>query len=223
MSANFLTFKRFNDQEVANDLQEKLTGLHIPFEVEDTDKFFDPSFARNALQREIHVKLQPGDFALAQQALEQYYREQVQAVDKDYYLFEFSDDELREILTRPDEWGDFDYQLAQQILKDRGKEIAAAVVETLKKQRNDYLAKPGMSGGGWVPVGYVASVLGGFIGIFIGWHLYRSKKTLPDGRSVYVFSETDRTHGKIIFWVGCVVFPVAFFLRLWLSAGLYHY
>lgn len=221
MPENFLTFKKLNDEEAANDLVAKLEHFKIPYEVEDTDKFFDPSFARNPLQREIQIKLNPDDFALAQTHLENYYKEQIKNVDSGYYLFEFSDEELRDILVKPDEWGGFDYQLAQQILKDRGKEIQPQVVENLKKQRNEYLAEPQLSGGPWVPVGYLFAVLGGFIGLFIGWHLYKSKKTLPDGRSVYTFRENDRKHGQIIFYVSCIVFPVVFISRIWMIINGY--
>lgn len=221
MSETFLTFKRFNDKGIADVLVERLKLFNIVYEVEDSDKFFDPSFARNELQREIHIKLQPQDFSVAQRELDNYYREQISTVDKDYYLFDFSDEELREILIRPDEWGDFDNQLAQYILKERGKEIQPQVVEKLKEQRNDYLARPSVSAGVWIPLGYVFSVLGGFIGIFIGWHLLKSKKTLPDGRSVFTFRESDRTNGKIIFIVGCIVFPVGFIFKLWLKANGY--
>lgn len=213
MPETFLTFKRFNDADAANDLITHLKNFHIPYEVEDSDKFFDPTFARDPLQRDIFIKLQPKDFAIAQKQIENYYKEQLKNVTADYYLFEFQDEELQDILMKPDEWGDFDNQLAQQILKDRGREMKPTVVEELKKQRNDYLAKPAMSGGGWIPAGFLSSFIGGFIGIFIGWHLYQSKKTLPDGRSVYMFKEEDRRNGKIIFIIGCIVFPLILILR----------
>jgi hypothetical protein len=64
--------------------------------------------------------LPPKDFAVAQRELEKYYRAQIAHAEDDYYLFEFSDAELNEILSKPDEWGDFDYQLAQQLLRERG-------------------------------------------------------------------------------------------------------
>jgi hypothetical protein len=56
MQEVFLTFKRFNHEEIANDLIEQLKKCKIEYQVEDSDKFFDPTFARNPLQREIHVK-----------------------------------------------------------------------------------------------------------------------------------------------------------------------
>jgi hypothetical protein len=34
-------------------------------------------------------------------------------VDKDYYLFAFSDSELIELIRKQDEWGSFDIELAK--------------------------------------------------------------------------------------------------------------
>lgn len=67
---------------------------------------------------------------------------------------------------------------------------------------------------GWIIFGYINAALGGVIGLFLGWHIWKSTKTLPDGRSVYMFSQKDRAHGQIIFYVGLIVFPIALTLRV---------
>lgn len=89
MADKFLTFKRFHQEEIANDLIQKLRELNIEFEVEDSDKFLDPSFAKNTPGRDISIKLKPCDFIIVQRELENYYRSQRQLVDPGYYLFEF--------------------------------------------------------------------------------------------------------------------------------------
>ena len=38
---------------------------------------------------------------------------------------------LREIIAKRDEWGAFDYALAQKILRDRGQEVAPEELEKL--------------------------------------------------------------------------------------------
>ena len=48
--------------------------------------------------------------------------------------------------------------------------------------------------GTWVILGYISSLFGGVIGMFIGSILISAKKTLPDGRVVYVFNEGNRKH-----------------------------
>jgi hypothetical protein len=47
-----------------------------------------------------------------------------------------------EIIAKPDEWGSFDYQLAQKILNDKGKELKPDTLNNLKGQRIDELSTP---------------------------------------------------------------------------------
>lgn len=47
-------------------------------------------------------------------------------------------------------------------------------------------------------------VYGGVIGVFVGLSLWKFKKLLPDGNSVYRFLPADRLHGNIIFYLGII-------------------
>ena len=66
------------------------------------------------------------DFPRAHLALKAYYQAQLSTMDPDYYLFSFTDTELLEIVTHPDEWGHLDYALAKKLLADRGKPLSPA-------------------------------------------------------------------------------------------------
>ena len=44
-------------------------------------------------------------------------------------------------------------------------------------------------------MGYFFTIIGGLLGIFIGYSLFTVKKTLPNGKKVYSYSENDRKHG----------------------------
>jgi hypothetical protein len=57
-------------------------------------------------------------------------------------LFNFSDEELFDHLAKPDEWLAFDYQLAQKILDERGKQVDKEFLNSLKKAKIETLAKP---------------------------------------------------------------------------------
>jgi hypothetical protein len=86
--------------------------------------------------------------------------------------------------------------------------MGPAEIAKLKQQRNDELAKPDTYNNVWLYIGYLSALAGGIFGIFIGWHLYYSKKTLPDGRRVYSYNERQKRHGKIILVMSCLLFPV---------------
>ena len=204
MTNTFLTFQKFNDIELAKEIAERLTQSDIECSLEDNTKFFDPSFANNTIEPDISIKVKPEDFTKAHKALENYYQKDLDNVDKDYYLLEFTDEELIEIISKPDEWGHFDYQLAQKILKDRGKEITPEVAELLKKHRINELAKPETSHKYWIYIGYLSAILGGLFGIIIGWSLAYLKKTLPDGKRVYAYREEERNHGTRMLLLSCV-------------------
>ncbi|MEI9912162.1 MAG: hypothetical protein WDO71_22415 [Bacteroidota bacterium] len=60
----------------------------------------------------------------------------------DYYLFSFSDDELMDVLRKPDEWNEFDLYWAKKILHIRGVEIKPEDLEKAKQERLDELKQP---------------------------------------------------------------------------------
>ncbi|MDN5202314.1 hypothetical protein QQ008_13090 [Fulvivirgaceae bacterium BMA10] len=64
---------------------------------------------------------------------------------------------------------------------DRGNDVSDEVVELLKNQRINELAKPEGSQKAWIYAEYIIALLGGILGVFIGWHLILFKKTSPNG------------------------------------------
>lgn len=204
MDNSYLTYQKFNDKEEALELAELLTDNKIEFLLEDTSDSFDPSFANNSFNQEFRVKLKKQDFEYVDKLLLSIYEKHLDEIDKDYYLFKFSDEKLLRILTESDKWSRFDYLLAQKILKERGQEVSEKLLGTLRKQRIEELAKPEDSQKTWIMAGYLSAFLGGFLGLFIGWHLRSHKKVLPNGDSIYAYSNEDRKHGSRILILGII-------------------
>ena len=204
MTETFLTFRKFNDIELAKEIAGRLEQGNIQFLLEDNSRFFDPSFANSTLDSDIRIKLRPVDFVKGDKILEDFYSASLDKVDNDYYLLSFTDEELMEIVSKPDEWGAYDYQLAQKLLKERGLEIKPEVAQLLKKQRINDLARPDKPHKYWIYAGYISAILGGLFGIIIGWTLGYFKKTLPDGQRVHAFGEKDRKHGQNILLIAII-------------------
>lgn len=213
----FLTFQKFNEHEAASELGTLLNENGIEYLLEDCSASFDPSFSNSALGKDFRIKLKKQDFEKADNLLQSISLKQFDSVDKGYYLFDFTDSELMEIITKRDEWGQFDFLFAQKLLKDRGKEIKPEVVELLKKQRIEELAKPEENQKAWIYAGYITAFLSGFLGFFIGWHLSSHKKTLPNGDRVYSYSQSDRKHGNRILIIGVIFFAFWLTVRILIS------
>ena len=210
----FVTFQKYDDLAAAMELGLVLKENNVEYIMEDTSSSFDPSFSNSELIKEFRIKLKKKDFEKADIILQQIFKADIDSIDKDYYLFNFTDEELLEIIIKRDEWGQFDFLLAQKLLRERGKEIKPEEMESLRIDRMDELAKPEESQKTWISLGYVFAFLGGAIGMFIGWHLSRYKKTLPNGERVYAYSPSDRNHGAKIFIIGIICFVVGMALRL---------
>lgn len=213
MSDNLLTFEKFSDPELAATVAAQLHANGIESSIVNESPVFDPSFANNAFEPTIQLKLRPGDFRKARQLLEQYYQNQLAGMDPDYYLFTFSDAELLDLVRNPDEWGPLDYVLAKQILANHGKPVSPEQEADFQAERIRTLALPEKSKRRWVIAGYVAALVFPFAGLILGYTLTFSKKTLPDGSQVRIYSAGDQWHGQRILILATIIL-VLWFLQL---------
>jgi hypothetical protein len=198
----FLTYRQFPEREQAENFAAILKENGIPFTITEDRDNLDSIYGDRQFQRMFLVKVRDTDFEKTDKALLEKNQHSLEDVEPDHYLFSFSDEELYEIIARRDEWNEFDFLLAQKILRDRGREVNESTVSTLRAKRIEELAKPDKNQGIWIYAGYFSACAGGLLGIFIGWHLRTFKKTLPDGTRVHVYTDKDRKHGSIILAVG---------------------
>ncbi|MEM7086568.1 MAG: hypothetical protein AAF489_10325 [Bacteroidota bacterium] len=210
---DFSIFKRFPVLELAQETAKILNEAGIKTIIADNVPPVDITFSGSTLQHEIEVRVLPSDFPQAEAILQKRAEQLIDEVSEDYYLFNYTDDELYNILAKPYEWGEVNYILAQQILKKRGKEINQEMIDSFKKEQIDELAQPEKNQMGWVIAGYIFAFVGGLAGLIIGWALWKAKKSLPDGSKVYTYSEKDRNQGKYIFYIGIIVLPIILLIK----------
>jgi hypothetical protein len=215
MENGYEAFQKLHSIEQANDIGEILKGAGIEYYVVRDKPFFDVSFAYNKTDPDINLVIRQADFLKAREALQDYYVQQLGNVEKDYYLFQFTEAELAEIIQKPDEWGSFDYELAKHIMHVRGIEITDDIESSIMKKRLQELSVPENINRAWIVLGYLSAVVGGFIGIIIGWILAWYTKKLPNGERVYVYSEADRKNGMIIFYLSVFSFILFIFLKIY--------
>ncbi|WP_188617287.1 hypothetical protein [Cloacibacterium rupense] len=196
------------------DLIEILKEHRIDFILSDNSSRLDSTFGNDDNTKQFALKIERANFKKVEELEEDLISKSLDNVNKDYYLFEFSDEELIEIVLKSEEWNKFDYLLAQKILKERGKEVNLDLIKAINKRRIDDLKTEEASPKWLIYIGYLFSVLGGLIGIFIGLYLMNYKKTLPNGETIYGFGTEDRKSGKNVFICSIIGVIFWFIVRL---------
>jgi hypothetical protein len=212
--SQFVTFQKFNDKGQAMELGSLLDKNKIEYILEDNSPRLDASFGGGELSKEYAIKLRKEDFEPVNHLLIEASVNDLDSIDKNYYLFSFTNEELRDVIVKKDEWNAFDFLLAQKLLSDRGKAISEEELSTLQDQRLGELAQPEKPQSATIIAGYIFALLGGIVGIIIGWYLSTNKKTLPNGDSVYIYSESDRRHGRIIIALGIAVLIIGLIIKV---------
>jgi hypothetical protein len=200
----FVSYQKFGNKALAQDLADLLEKHQIEYRFNDASPTMDGSFGGGELSKEYEIQLMQSNFKKADELQLENAAANYETIDKDYYLFGFSDEELREIIVKKDEWNPFDFLLAQKLLKDRGAGIGIGEIETLRDKRLQELAKPEPTQSAAIIADYVLAILGGAFGIFTGWYLRNHKKTLPNGQRVYAYKTSDRAHGLYIMILGTI-------------------
>lgn len=215
MSTNqFLTFQKFSNKQDAIILKERLEKDGLETILEDVSASVDVTFSGNTHDNQYLLKIRQNEFELANEILESQAKEHVDKISKDHYLFEFTDEELFELIEKSDEWSKEDYLLAIKILKERGHNLDTTKIDEIKKKRLNDLKKPEKGNVAWLRAGYFFSFAGGIIGLIIGWSHWKSTKIDPTGKRFYVYDEKTRKSGRTIFLIG-----VLFFI-FWIIIGL---
>ncbi|HEY5327312.1 MAG TPA: hypothetical protein VIJ27_09960 [Mucilaginibacter sp.] len=210
MEPEFITYQKFSDSALADELGGQLEFHHIEYFIEKEARPFDPTYSFNESSvTQYAVKIKSEDFEKVNRLLKDDASEDVTEIGKDYYLYSFTDDELMEVITKADEWSPFDVVLARKLLAEKGKVFTDDAITAINEKRIEELKVPDPPQTYWIVVGYVCAFAGGLLGIFIGWYLMTYKKTLPNGERVYEYLESDRKQGRIIFYIGIVVLTVA--------------
>jgi hypothetical protein len=214
MKEEFIIFQKFNTESLAIDFGRLLNENKIENLLENISINFDPILSNNEFGKEYCVKIKKIDFEKANVILSEKAKAEINEIQDDYYLFSFSDEELIDVIEKSDEWNKFDVELAHKLLKERGNEITDEQINEIKKQRIVELSKPEEGQNIYIIIGYICAILGGLLGVFIGWHLLTYKKTLPNGNRIYAYSENDRKQGNRILILGGIFIVIWILYRI---------
>lgn len=219
-----LTYKRFPTAEQAAEVITLLQEHHIPTQYEEEVVLMDKVYVGQNFDQRHLVKIPADYFSSADTLLKSQITVSAEDVEPDYYLLSFSTEELKEVIIKKDEWGDFDYALATKLLEKQGISYSTEELQLLGHSRLETLSQPQDLSSIWLFIGYLSPLLlfmpipyapvYSFIGIFIGGFVLLTKKTLPNGSRITAFSLKTRNQGKLIIISGVVLIPICWMLLL---------
>jgi len=174
------------------------------------------------VNQEYRIKLKSEDFESANVVLIKEASVQLDEVDQDHYLFAFSDEELIQLISTRDEWSDYDFLLAQRILKERGRVLDDAELASLEERRFQELNKFEEIKPGWLYAGFLFALLGGVFGIMTGWFISSNTKTLPNGKTMSLigcFIICCRLHMLFVHKKGSLIIYISVSMKIMIFIG----
>lgn len=162
--------------------------------------------AEDAMQYKFMLMIAEDDFERSQNELRSHIAEYFRNAgsEENTLLNEFNDEELLDVIKKPDEWAVEDIVMAQTLLDKRGKHVSDEVVEAYRNKRLEEVRQPKFGGYGTIIIGYIFAFLGGVIGIFLAASLL-GKKRIFNGEKVNIYDKATRTNAIIYLTISILV------------------
>jgi len=225
--SDFVTFQEFETRAEADALAEQLKAHDIPATVEQNRNLLDQNIIGRQYNNYILVKIKGEDFARAQKVLLDATEVDMSQLPENYMLLSFTNDELIDVLAKPDEWGPFNYKLALMLLERKGVAIDDRKTEELQhahlleaSTRRSLGPAHLLFGYGFTIICILAIVLKNktallllsyfyglpiFIGFVLGMVFRFTRRTLPDGSRIYSYDDSARKHGLFMLLLSTIV------------------
>lgn len=103
-------YRIFDTKEELKDLEELLKENNLKYFIQESNDIADKKYL---------LQISSDDFPIVDKLCETLVNIDLKTLPEDYYLFEYKDEELIEILLNRSEWSEFDYVIAKKILSER--------------------------------------------------------------------------------------------------------
>jgi hypothetical protein len=140
--SEFATYQQFFSAEEAEGVIAILKEHGIPYTFKQTRAGFDTVIIGENLNEQWDLRIPTDQFSRANDLLLANTTVNLEELEKDYYLFSFSQEELENIIRNPDEWGRHDYLVAVELLKQRGENVSKEQLQEFREKKMEVLAKP---------------------------------------------------------------------------------
>lgn len=138
-----IELEKYQSGQELDDVVRLLEINDFEYEIENIIPDFDPSFSGKRPLELFSLKVKRSDISQINELLtSEDAKFDYNQIPSDYYLIQFTNEELLDVLLKPDEWSREDYRLSQLILEKRGKVITEDMLQKMKDKRLEDLRQP---------------------------------------------------------------------------------
>lgn len=229
---DLITFQTFNTFQEASEIEQILLKNGIHTAIVKTTPVFDAVLMGNSGSDMYELKMDGSDFEKARTVLYNSPNFKIEDVNSSHPLYEMTDNELRDIISKPDEWGPENYNIALFLLRNRGLTISDETLNKLQDERLNTLSEKKHMSTYVLVIGYMTALMPvvanflsdhekdgkilwyfpGLMGLVISWVITQTKMTLPNGKRVPAYPHSVLTHGLVIFALNVLSWVVNFLI-----------
>ncbi len=209
----FVTLSDYTDPIEAGDAAATLDQHGIVCVIEREHETLNPAFTLKTSFGAIHLKVRGSEVSRAAEILQPEHAGQP-ASETDDLIADFTNQELLDVMAKPDEWDPETVRAADRLLWHRGVVVTDRERAELWERRLQEIRAPRPGDVRWIIVGFGLAFAGGIAGIFIGMGYRFLKARDPLGDAYYIYDEVTKGWGMLMMIVGIVVFVTSITLLL---------
>ena len=200
----------YSDEIEAARAGEILEEHGIPCIIQHEHETFNPAFTLKSSFNSIHLLVASTMAQRAREILGNSGSSHDPEPTTEALLADFSHKELREVVTKSDEWNEETVQTAERMLRERGIEITDVEKAEMEYQRINEIRKPRTGDPVWMTFAFLSILAGGIPGILIGMGYRYLKDRDPEGRRYYIYDDHTRWWGGLIMIAGIASLVLGF-------------
>ena len=175
---------------------------NIDFLLDDLQSNFNAITGQSVVDTHYIIRIQQKDFFTANESIHQQLMDDVQ-LDDDYYLQQFSDNSLIELLIEKEKWSRYDVAAAATVLEQRGVEYKKEVDFKRKSGAAPYHSKHIEH---WaLMLSYLMLAILPIYSLVAGFLYRNAKDTDRNGYTHFAYDEPTRKHGANLMIFGILI------------------
>jgi hypothetical protein len=197
MSEDNFVIQKFSNKQAANHLLNTLNEKDLKCRMIRQEAEFPAPLSSYTSIKYFTIVANEHDSTSIKKTINDMPKPKLSETPRDHYLLIFSNEELFNVLKTPDLWINFDYELAKQILSNRGVEIFEKQLEEYKITRNILLSNPEKIKKWYIYGTYLLAITYPLTIFCIEKSIINFKKITPEGNLIYAYEREDRKNGRI--------------------------